>query len=303
MFRRYWWVMLVMVPVGMILGVVVAAVVNYYLPKVYESTVVIEVKPRTRSVESPSSSENGRTLPQYMTGSEFEPIKSRRNFTIVIERLGLLERWKVGEEEALTMLKESVTREDVRGTDLIRIRVRRPNAVEARDIAAEVVKVYVEYRRELVERALIGSITEARNLVREQEDKVEELRKVLITVERVKKLIYEEPGGVSETKEFDESGSDYKDRAEYKNARLDFETELDELEEMKLELLSLEIEQEISSNHVVVHEESVLADVPVLPNVRLNLLKGIFWGGLVSPFFALPVMAFLYGRSKRVGES
>ena len=46
MLKRWWWVFLVMVPVGPVLGLLTAAVVTYVTPRKYESRAVIEVKPQ-----------------------------------------------------------------------------------------------------------------------------------------------------------------------------------------------------------------------------------------------------------------
>ncbi len=48
MFKRYWWILLVMLPVGLFCGFLLAAAVTYVMPKKYESFATIEVKPRMR---------------------------------------------------------------------------------------------------------------------------------------------------------------------------------------------------------------------------------------------------------------
>jgi uncharacterized protein involved in exopolysaccharide biosynthesis len=46
MFKRYWWMFLVMVPLGSLAGLLVAAVITYMMPKKYESEAIIQVMPR-----------------------------------------------------------------------------------------------------------------------------------------------------------------------------------------------------------------------------------------------------------------
>ena len=96
MFRRFWWIFFVMLPVGAIGGLLVMAVVTYVMPKKYESETVIEVRPMT----SPSEVgvEPPQTTPQYFFGTEFNKIKSRASLAEVVEKLELINQWGVDQE-------------------------------------------------------------------------------------------------------------------------------------------------------------------------------------------------------------
>jgi capsular exopolysaccharide synthesis family protein len=102
------------------------------------------------------------------------------------------------------MLKRIVNTQNIRGTDLIAIRVRHTNKIDARDIAEEVARAYKEYRDEIETRYADRQLEELNNAVRDQEDKVEERRKVLSTIVRNKGIIYKgqdsfyNQGGVDE---------------------------------------------------------------------------------------------------------
>ena len=171
-----------------------AAVITYVMPKKYESEATIEVKPRSAGMSplgqmmSEASGAN-RMTPQFF-GTEFEKIKSRNSLEKVVENLELVNRWNVDKETALNILKGIVNTQNIRGTDLISIRVRHTNKVDARDIADEVAKAYKAYRNEIESREAERQLQELNKAVRDQEDKVEERRKVLATIVRTKGIIY-----------------------------------------------------------------------------------------------------------------
>jgi succinoglycan biosynthesis transport protein ExoP len=171
-----------------------AAVITYVMPKKYESEARIEVKPRTGGM-SPlgmmmtEASGANRMTPQFF-GTEFEKIKSRNALEKVVENLELVNRWSVDKETALNILKGIVNTQNIRGTDLISIRVRHTNKVDARDIADEVAKAYKAYRNEIESNEAERQLQELNKAVRDQEDKVEERRKVLATIVRTKGIIY-----------------------------------------------------------------------------------------------------------------
>lgn len=171
-----------------------AAVITYVMPKKYESYATIEVKPRGAGM-SPlgatmtETSGASRATPQFF-GTEFEKIKSRNSLQKVVESLQLVNRWNVDKETALSILKGIVNTQNIRGTDLISIRVRHTSKVDARDITEEVANAYKAYRAEIEGRDAERQLHELNKAVRDQEDKVEERRKVLATIVRTKGIIY-----------------------------------------------------------------------------------------------------------------
>jgi capsular exopolysaccharide synthesis family protein len=171
-----------------------AAVITYVMPKKYESYATIEVKPRGAGM-SPlgatmtETSGASRATPQFF-GTEFEKIKSRNSLQKVVENLQLVNRWNVDKETALGILKGIVNTQNIRGTDLISIRVRHTSKVDARDITEEVANAYKAYRAEIEGRDAERQLHELNKAVRDQEDKVEERRKVLAIIVRTKGIIY-----------------------------------------------------------------------------------------------------------------
>lgn len=169
-----------------------AAVITYVMPKKFESEAKIQVKPPGQGLSPLGSNFNemaGKVTPQFFA-TEFEIIKSRNSLEKVVANLELVNRWDIDKEQALRILEDIVSTQNIRGTDLISIRVRHANKVDARDIAEEVADSYKEYRTEIESREAERQLRELNKAVREQEDKVEERRKVLSTIVRTKGIIY-----------------------------------------------------------------------------------------------------------------
>ena len=170
-----------------------ASVITYVMPKKYESFATIEVKPRERTIDplgGMGMRTSGPTMTPQFFGTEFEKIKSRNSLSRVIDNLDLTSKWTTDRETVLRILKGIVNTQNIRGTDLIQITVRHTSKEDARDITAEVARSYKEYRTDLEGKTQDKGINEIRKAVRQQEDKVEERRKVLTTISRTKKIIY-----------------------------------------------------------------------------------------------------------------
>ena len=169
-----------------------ASVITYVMPKKYESSATIEVKPREKTIDPLGGimSSSAPTMTPQFFGTEFEKIKSRNALNRVIDKLDLTSKWSTDRETVLDILKGIVSTQNIRGTDLIQIQVRHTSKEDAKDITDEVARSYREYRDELEGRTQDKGVNEIRKAVRLQEDKVEERRKVLTMISRTKDIIY-----------------------------------------------------------------------------------------------------------------
>lgn len=269
MIKRFAWLFLLMSLVGPVLGFLAAGVVTYVMPKRYESRATIELKPVIARIES------AKPHPNFLA-TEMEKIKSDRSLGGVVDALDLTNRWGVDKESAVGLLKEIVTTDLIRGTDLVEVRARSKNPSDARDIAMGVAKAYVEDRGE--GRLMEAGLRELRKQVREQEDRVAEQRKILAMILRAKEAI-PNAGAMPSP-----------DRQDQEDARREFEAGQSLLQDMKLELIGGEITSKMLSEGAVIHKEPVLARTPISPNVVLNLISGTLLGLLLSPLLALPVI-------------
>ncbi|MFM2199082.1 MAG: hypothetical protein RLZZ505_2514 [Verrucomicrobiota bacterium] len=396
-----------------------ASVITYVMPKKFQSFATIEVKPRERTIDPLGGMmrDSGPTMTPQFFGTEFEKIKSRNSLNRVIDNLDLTSKWSTDRETVLRILKGIVNTQNIRGTDLIQITVRHTSKEDARDITAEVARSYKEYRTDLESRTQDKGINEIRKAVRQQEDKVEERRKVLTTISRTKKIIYHgdselmSRGGLEEDSEASYALSEYTklesektqlesqiqsllkydsealliyasaldlpdniiktlypqylelkrsiegmkasglgnrhptivsnqriidqmkadldegvvnlrsrlqgqldlarenlekakvrktetktaalersiDTTDYVDAKRDFETDLALLEQMKIKLMTEEIVGDLPNETIVVHDDPVISDAPVSPNVTLNLVLG----AVVGLVFGVGIAFFL----------
>ena len=171
-----------------------AAVVTYVMPKKYDSEAKIEVRSRSGGIapfgEQMRQASGGSRMSAQFFGTEFQKITSANALTKVVDNLELVTRWNMDKDTAIATLKGIITTQIVRNSDLISIRVRHQDKQIARDIALEVVKAYEVYRADIEARDAQKALIELNKAVRNQQDKVEERRKVLTTISRTKGIIY-----------------------------------------------------------------------------------------------------------------
>ena len=185
--NRYGVILLTLVLVFM-----TAAVITYVMPKKYESEAIVQVKPKAPVItalgrETSELASGGMT--QQFFATEFEIIKSRNVLMRVGQKLDLPTRWGYDAEIVFAILKGIVDTQNIRGTDLITIKVRHTNKEDARDIADEVAKAYQAYRQDLESHDSMKALQELRKAVRDQDDKVEERLKLLNTIIKTKNII------------------------------------------------------------------------------------------------------------------
>jgi len=170
-----------------------AAVITYVMPKKYESYAKMEIRPRTgliKPFQGIGDSTGFNLMTQNFFNTGFEKIKSRKSLVKVVEKLDLMNRWGQDLESVVSNLNNIVDTDNIRGTDLIVIRVRYKTPEEARDIASEVADAYRTYRTESESHEVQRGLDELRRQVRVQEDTVEDARKLLANIVRTKGIIY-----------------------------------------------------------------------------------------------------------------
>lgn len=131
MFRRWWWMFLVMFPLGLLIGLILGAGWVYLIPKKYVAQTIIQVR-----------ASDGTGMSPTFFPTQFEVIKSRKSLTAVAEQLELTNRWMMSEEEVIATLRSIITAQNIRGTDLIKIEVRHTNKQDAAAVANAVTLSY-----------------------------------------------------------------------------------------------------------------------------------------------------------------
>lgn len=253
-----------------------AAVITYVMPKKFESKAVIQILPSARV----GVSLGPINAPQFFFATEFEVIKASLTLKPVVQKLDLTTRWNMTEEEAIALLRGIVETQNIRGTDLIEIRVKHTNPADARDIAKEIFESYKK-RREDEERELMElGLKELQKAIEDQHEFVEEKRKKML--QRLNQM----PPAI---------------KADFGEKRVDQALEsphqvmLDRMQE-KLAMERINLKQPM--NLVILHEEPVVSLVPHSPNVVINLALGAALGILLGLCIAL-LMWLLKGKCKR----
>jgi len=263
--------LIAVMPIGAICGFLVAAVVTYAMPKVYESAAVIEVRPLSYESSFPWVPE-GET-PKWLS-DEIVKMKSRESLDRVIDRLGLEGRWNMKRVDLQRELEESIMIVSIRSSDLVSIRIRHTDKVAASDIAMMVAQIYTEYRNELQHRQTQQSLEDLKNAIKDQEKLMEERIHVLDMLDKKKQNIHD--GGPVPLLHLSDS-------QEYLDAKREKESAEDLLMEMKLWQIKENISSKISQDCVPMHQEAMIGENPVSPNTILNLVIGVILGFLLSP--------------------
>ncbi len=166
-FLDYWRVIRIrwrLVLLAFLAVLITAAIVTYFQPREYQSSVFMEVK---STAENPRifGVGNETNLPIHdpqLAPTVFQVIQRTGVLYPVIEQLKLREKWGGGRaislEQAYQKLRSKLEVDEVRNTDLLQISVFDVNSQEAADIANKIVDVYqdtrVEEEKEIMSRAV-----------------------------------------------------------------------------------------------------------------------------------------------------
>jgi hypothetical protein len=140
-------------------------------------------------------------------------------------------------------------------------------------------------------------LRELNQAVREQEEKVAERRKVLETIVRTKGIIYQGKDSFAELPDEEAPGEAAPGSPEapvFVDAKKDYEADQQLLQTMKLHQIKQEILLKIPKEGVLFHNEPVIADSPVSPNIPLYLTIGAVLGLLFAPLLPRPLMWVLH---------
>ncbi|MBA3962838.1 MAG: polysaccharide biosynthesis tyrosine autokinase [Chthoniobacterales bacterium] len=181
-FLDYWrvirvrWVLILL---AFLLVVITAAVVTYFQPREYQSSVFIEVK---STAETPRIFGNDLNLPYHdpqLAPTVFQVIQRTGILYPVIDDLKLQDKWgqngnKLTREVAYQILKGKLDVDEVRNTDLLQISVFDTDRQEAADIANKIVAVYQEKRVQEEKEILNRAVATMNEEVAKEEKKVQE---------------------------------------------------------------------------------------------------------------------------------
>ncbi|MDQ6860746.1 MAG: polysaccharide biosynthesis tyrosine autokinase [Verrucomicrobiota bacterium] len=190
-FLDYWrvirvrWVLILL---AFFLVLLTAAIVTYFQPREYQSSVFIEVKSTAQNPRIFSGADPNMPIhdPQ-LAPTVFQVIQRTGILYPVIDDLKLQDKWAKGgvrptREQAYGRLRSKLDVDEVRNTDLLQISVLSTDPQEAADIANKIVAVYqdtrVQEEKEIMNRALVSMNDEVAKQQKKVDDAATEVARI-----------------------------------------------------------------------------------------------------------------------------
>ena len=191
-FLDYWRVIRVrwiLILLAFLLVLLTAAIVTYFQPREFQSSVFIEVKSTAQNMRIFGSNldPNMPIHDPQLAPTVYQVIQRTGVLYPVIEDLKLQEVWATKgitptREQAYQRLRSKLRVEEVRNTDLLQISVFSTNPQEAADIANKIVSVYqstrVDEEKEIMNRAVVSMNDEVAKQQKKVDDSSAEVGKI-----------------------------------------------------------------------------------------------------------------------------
>lgn len=182
-FLDYWRVIRLRLPIivlAFLLVVVTAGVTTYFLPRQYQSNVIIEVEQNEQKIRIFSEGfQGGMGMDPRFATTQFQIIQRKEMLYPVIDALNLVQKWaeEYGirtKEQAYFKLRSMIDVREVRNTNLLQISVESTNPQEASDLANTIAQEYQRKRIDEQQKMLSRSLATLEDEVSKQRAKVQE---------------------------------------------------------------------------------------------------------------------------------
>lgn len=182
-FLDYWRVIRLRLPIivlTFLLVVITAGITTYFLPRKYQSNVIIEVEQNDQKIRIfREGYEGGMGLDPRFATTQFQIIQRKEMLYPVIDNLKLVEKWAEPygvrtREEAYFQLRNMIDVREVRNTNLLQISVESTDPKEAADLANSIANEYQRKRIDEQNKLLTRSLASLEDEVGKQRKKVEE---------------------------------------------------------------------------------------------------------------------------------
>ena len=182
-FLDYWrvirvrWVLILL---AFLLVLITAAVVTYFQPREFQSSVFIEVRSTAQNVRLFGGGDpNAPVHDPQLAPTVYQIIQRTGILYPVIEDLKLQDKWakdgnRPSREQAYNRLRSKLDVDEVRNTDLLQISVLSTDPQEAADIANKIVAVYQDKRVEEEKDVLNRAVASMNEEVAKQQKKVDD---------------------------------------------------------------------------------------------------------------------------------
>ncbi|MEX1111660.1 MAG: polysaccharide biosynthesis tyrosine autokinase [Chthoniobacterales bacterium] len=180
-FLDYWRVIRLRLPIivlAFLLVVVTAGVTTYFLPRQYQSNVIIEVEQNEQKIRIfREGFEGGMGMDPRFATTQFQIIQRKEMLYPVIDSLDLVQRWSEefgtrSREQAYFKLRSMIDVREVRNTNLLQISVESTNPEEASELANSIAQEYQRKRIEEQQKLLSASLATLEEEVGKQRTKV-----------------------------------------------------------------------------------------------------------------------------------
>ena len=182
-FLDYWRVIRLRLPIivlTFLLVVITAGITTYFLPRQYQSNVIIEVEQNDQKIRIfRDGYEGGMGIDPRFATTQFQIIQRKEMLYPVIDSLKLVEKWAESfgvrtREEAYFKLRSMIDVREVRNTNLLQISVDSTDPKEAADLANSIANEYQRKRIDEQQKLLNRSLATLEDEVAKQRKKVEE---------------------------------------------------------------------------------------------------------------------------------
>ncbi len=207
-FLDYWrviqvrWVLILFV---FLLVLITAAVVTYFQPRVYQSSVFIEVRSMAANprIFGPGDPNIPIHDPQ-LAPTVFQVVKRTSILYPVVDDLKLQEKWskeggRLTREQCFELLRKQIQVEEIRNTDLLQISVYDRDPKEAAAIANKIVSVYQDKRVEEEKQIMNRAVSTMNEEVTKQQKKVDEASAEVARIRDKEHIVDLNPEGQEDT--------------------------------------------------------------------------------------------------------
>ncbi len=207
-FLDYWrvirvrWVLILL---AFLLVVITAAVVTYFQPREYRSSVFVEVR---STAENPrifgTGDPNVPVHDPQLAPTVYQVIQRTGILYPVIDELKLQDKWtqdgvRPSREQAYGKLRSKLDVDEVRNTDLLQISVFDTSPQEAADIANKIVAVYQDKRVEEEKEILNRAVSTMNEQVTKQQKKVDDAAAIVGRIRDEEHIVDLNPEGTEDT--------------------------------------------------------------------------------------------------------
>lgn len=184
-FLDYWRVIRVRLPLiilVLLLVVITAGVVTYFLPKQYVSTVTMQIRQNARALQVFDRAGGQGFDPRFLS-TQFQIIQRKEMLYPVIEALGLEKKWGMpNREQAYFRLVRMIRIQEIRNTELIQISVFSTDNKEAMEVANRIAEEYQKRRLSEESEFMTRSLSQLEQEVDKQRATVAQLQEKMTRI-------------------------------------------------------------------------------------------------------------------------